>query len=161
MEENINISVLPKGVKIISILGIILSIPFIFIGLWLTASGFLARDLLVGPDPSAFLGVVFGPICLVPSVATLVFCIFTLKRKNWARIALGVFTLISGGAIIGLVNLGLVGLLMVLGQNKFFGLVSANPVSGLVRGIFFPVLTIFIFWYLLFNKKVKEAFNIK
>lgn len=147
-------NILPKGVKIISILGIIISIVLLFIGICLTISGF-------GVNTSeAAVGRVWGPIILVLSILQLIFCVFTLKRKNWARIAFGVFALIGGGTLIGFLRLALLTFMVSISNEN-----QQNQILDLYRSIWsisgFIILGImaFVFWYLLFNKKVKEAFS--
>jgi len=146
-------NILQKGVKVISIIGIVISIALLFIGIYLIISGFSVNT------SESVVGRVFGPIILMFSIPQLVFCTFVLKRKNWARIALGVFTLIGGGALISFVQFALLTFMVSQvnenQQNQILDLYkSIQPMAGF---IIFGLL-ILVFWYLLFNKKVKEAF---
>lgn len=147
-------NILPKGVKIISILGIIISIVLLFIAINLIISGFNVNT------SESVVGAVFGPIILVIGILQLIFCIFTLKRKNWARVSLGIFALICGGGSISILRFASSVLLIMASsentQNQILNLIRAvSPVSDI---IIFGIMA-FVFWYLLFNKKVKEAFG--
>ncbi len=154
MVENTNISDLPNGVKIISIGGIIFSIISSSIGIYLITYSF------IGIETKAFLGMLFGQFFLVPSIFQLIFCIFTLKRKNWARIALGIFALIGGGALILFMQFALLTFMVSISnenqQNQVLDLYRS--IQLIARFIIFGLM-IFIFWYLLFDKKVKKAFS--
>lgn len=141
----------PNGVKIISAIGIILSIILIFVGSFLIINSFSKIGV-------AFKGFPIGIMLLLPSIIALIFSIFMLKKKNWARIALGIFALMGGTFMLGSIQfILLMPLIILAGDNQEF-INFFHSIDSMTGNIIF-VLMVFVFWYLVFNKKVKEAFN--
>jgi hypothetical protein len=137
--------VIPIGVKVISIIGIILG----GIGLLLTPIFLLAASFSGGPNSSiSNAEAVFGLIILIlPSILIILLSIMLLKIKNWARITFVILFL-------------LIAILTIADQSKLF---QQWMDLGALYYINLPLafVGLIISGYLIFSKKVKEAFSNK
>lgn len=139
MVKELSSKTAPFGVKIISILGIVVSILGILAAIIMFIASFFPSN-----DPNAGLWVIIVPMILIFFLPTLIFSIFLLKLKNWARIVIIVFGFLS---IFQSLVMGLP--LLIMSFNLFVFLTFIVPV----------IISLIITLYLLLNKNVKEAFK--
>ncbi len=128
-----------------------MSIVLIFTGFFLIIKSFSG----VGVD---FKGRPIGIMLLGQSITAILLSAFTLKKKNWARIALGIFVWFEGGFILRFIQVILMSFIF---PSSFYNEKVIRPFHSIfsITTIIIFVLIMFVFWYLLFNKKVKEAFE--
>ena len=134
----------PVGVKVISIIGIILgAIGLVLAPVFLLAAAFGHSSSSGGMSSaeSIFALIIF----ILPAIFIIFLSVMLLKRKNWARWIITILFLIAA-------------VLTLADQSKLF---QQWMDLGAVYYINIP-MTIFgliISGYLIFSKKVKEAFN--
>lgn len=127
----------PLGIKLISIIYFACAIFLLVFSIMLFVKFDFLRDM---PDLFPFLqalssGLSIGITLIVISLLFLVVGIGLLRKKNWARIASLVLTLI-----------GLAGSIMNVISQRWLSLINL-------------VVYLLIGYYLIYNKKVRENFN--
>lgn len=129
----------PLGVKIISISGIIVFSLGVIWGIIVTIMSFFPSN-----DSYAGFDIFAAPLLLMTLLPILIFSIFLLKLKNWARIVIIVFGFLNiFNFIISLP------ILIHIGFNWFVLLINIIPF----------LISLVVSLYLLLNKNVKEAFK--
>ena len=149
MKEGVKNEV-PALVNILAVLNIISSILLILLGIFLIIIKFIPSEPQVMPDGGisfSLLSIIsgafsqtlltFGLIFLPLGIFNLFVSIYLRKGRNWARICMIILAVVSAVTLI---------VSSIMGRDIISNMLSLI-MSGLIGG------------YLLFNKKVKEAFS--
>ena len=138
---------LPLSAKIIGWIWLIISLilPFLMV-----KALFFPAALPEGTRAGGYIAIV-GIILVLLSILSLIFSIMLIKKVNFGRIALGIFSFIP--AIYIFMNFGWILVGFFDSNSNLWSAIGDLLMFGSLL-----CLSVFSVYYLLFNKEVKEAF---